>query len=171
MSLEKDIQRLTWRFSSGKSFTPNQNDINAINSVVDFYNQSQEKQFENNGLFAKLYIYLSMKIMQNDGSTVFENNHRRKIGNLLKKPLSQIIEDLTQSLNDSEQYGILKEAGHDFKHPVLRQKGEAKSVMDKLNKTLLETKNMDRLTGKVWQTEDVEQAIISEVNFMINEFN
>ena len=167
MEVKKAIEKIAWRFLKG-NFTPNKNDQDAINDIIDYFNQTQNKQFEANELFAKMYIHTAMKIMESDGTTVFENSHRKKIGNLLSKPIDQIIENLQKSLNDSEQYGLLKDAGHDFRHPALRIEGETRETIKKLNELLKTHENIERLTGEVWDFDTVKTAIEVEVNQMIN---
>ena len=172
MTITKAIQRLGWWFSEAtkkdNTFTVNQNDIDALKAIDEFVEFGQKEQYNANHLFAKLYIYMAMKIMENDSSTVFENNHRRKIGNLLKKPLSQIIDDLTESLNDSERYSLLESIGVDLKHPALRKEAEATKTMKELNKALKTPENDTRLLGNVFSKEHVQEAMIAEINLLIN---
>lgn len=168
----KAIQRIGWRFSKAtekdNTFTVNQNDIDALNSIAEYIEQTQKQQFEANELFAKMYVYTAMRIMENDKSTVYDNNHQKKIGNLLKYPLSQLIDNLAQSLNDSEMYSLLEDVGHDFKHPALRTTDEPPKCMEKLKELLTEPKNANRLNGNVWTYEKVKEPIMAEVNNLIN---
>lgn len=167
----KALNRIFWRFGGNGNKNPfpvNQGDLDALQELSDYVEETQKQQYEQNELFAKLYIYLSQKIMETDKSTVFETNHRRKIGNLLKKPLSQIVNDLTDSLNDSEQYALLQDAGCDFKHPALRIEGETTKQTQKLNELLRTPKNALKLSRQVWNYEQVNEAIIAEVNHIIN---
>lgn len=171
MKAEKAIQRLGWRFSEAtkknNSFTINQNDIDALVSLAEFVDKNQQK-FQDNQSFAKLYIYTAMKIMENDGSTIFENNHRRKIGNLLKMPMDDIILNLKDSLNDSERYEMIKEAtGDDLRHPVLISKEKQYENIEKIKEALITDVNKKKLLGEIWNFEDVKTGIISEVNAML----
>ena len=159
--IREAIKRIGWRLSNGP-FEVNRNDIEAFNDISVFVDQAH------NELFAKMYIYTAMKIMENDNSTVFDANHRKKIGNLLALPLDQIIENLTDSLNDSEQYGVLKDAGLDLRHPALLKTSERSDNMDKINEALKTPLNEERLFGKVWDFEAVKNGMIAEVNNMIN---
>lgn len=169
MEIIKATQRLAWRFTEAvkrKSFVVNQNDIDALNIVGEYVERTQKEQYVNNELFAKLYVYLFMKVLENDKTTVFDNNARRKIGNLLKKPLIQIIEELKNSLNESEQYGFSKELG--VKHPSLRTPEETIEENKKLAQAVKNPDNLKRLAGEVWDLETVKTAIEADVNFMIN---
>ena len=191
------LNRLYWRFGGNDNKNPfpvNQSDLDALQEISNYIDESEKKQYEHNELFAKLYIYLSQKIMENDGSTVFETNHRRKIGNLLKKPLSHIIEDLKNSLNDSEMYfmldkskikgGVIPEGmGHvhiDYIHEALSEEMSPENVLKTLNKWVkqkdkeqenimeLYKENPDAVLGNVWDYETVQDAMIAEVNNVIN---
>ena len=46
MEITKSIQRIAWRFSQGKAFLPNENDTDALNGIIAFYNQQQEQYNE-----------------------------------------------------------------------------------------------------------------------------
>lgn len=173
MEVRSAVKRLGWRFSQAAkredlSFRINQADINALELIGEFVEISLKQQFEANHLFAKLYIYLFQKVLEQDGTTVFDNDARKKIGNVLKMPLSQCIENLQKSLNDSEQYALLYKAGHDFQHPQLRQGIETTEVLERLNTLLKKHENLSALTGKAFEFDTVSEAVMAEVNQQIN---
>jgi hypothetical protein len=58
METTKSIQRLAWRFSQGKAFLPNENDTDALNGIITFYNKQQEQINFSQEPFAKMYLYL-----------------------------------------------------------------------------------------------------------------
>jgi|TARA_R110000803_G_scaffold54072_1_gene110640 hypothetical protein len=197
--INKAVQRLWWRFSEatkkGGTFTVNQTDLDALTQIAGYVEQDQKKQYEANELFAKMYVHTAMKIMEQDNTTVFDNNHRRKIGNLLKMPISQVIQNLVQSLNDSELYSIIDESkikdgtinsklsymSFEALSHVMYSKGSTEKdialkriAWDK--QKLKESDNLERLfkenpdafTGKTWTFDSVEPSIIAEVNQQIN---
>lgn len=167
MDIYKALSRLQWRFSQGKEFKPNENDIESFNEILKYYSETQKQQFEANELFAKLYVYLFQKILENDKSTVFDNNARRKIGNLLERPLSQIIEGLKDSLNDSEQYCFFSDVEIELKHPALLSREEKQKSVDKAIERI-KKEGSKRILGQVWDYETVKDAVMPEVNQMIN---
>lgn len=57
MTLKDAGQRLSWRFTSGKPFTPNQNDIDALNRLFEAITQMQYSVRDDHSSFAKLYAY------------------------------------------------------------------------------------------------------------------
>jgi len=176
-----------------KSFRPNKNDKEAINEIITHNNDFDSGVFERQELFAKLFIYLWMKILQKDGTTVFDNSPRREIGNILEKPISQLLEEFVQSLNDSELYymidktktnGVIPE-GMDHIH-----EDHIEEVLNSSNLSKKETaikvfnwrkerikkqevfdklfqENYDAFTKGVWDYETVETEVMSEVNKMI----
>lgn len=168
MDIYKSLSRIKWRFEQGKSFIPNETDITAFNDILLYYEETQKQQFEANELFAKLYIYIFQKVLEQEKSTVFDNRARNKIGNLLKLPLTQIIENLVKSLNESEQYCFFDDLGIDLtKHPLLSTREEKQKEVDKMV-LQLKKEGFERLRGDVWDYETVSKALVSEVNQMIN---
>lgn len=168
MDIYKALSRIKWRFQQGKEFKPNENDIMAFNEILKYYSETQKQQFEENELFAKLYLYLFQKIIENDKTTVFDNNARNKIANILKKPLSQIIEELKDSLNYSERYCFFEDVGVDLKkHPLLSTRAEKEKELDKIINQIT-AEGLRRIKGDVWDYETVKEAVLSEVNQMIN---
>ena len=172
MEIVKAVQRLGWRFSEaskrGNTFTINETDVKALQSIGKYVEQTQRDQYESNELFAKLYIYLYTKVLANDKTTVFDTSAKRKIGNLLKKPITQLIEELTQSLNESEIYEVLQEVG--ATHPAIRTEAETNEQNAKLKELMSDPINESRLLGDVWDYETVKKAMEREINFMINNF-
>ena len=164
MVVSKALDRIFWRFGGKGNKNPfkvNQADVDAFNSLSDYVKETQKKIVQHNQLFSKLYVYMVMKIMEQKGSTVYDNIARKQIGNVLKMPLSQLIEMLTESMNESELYGRFEELGVIQKHPALRTDDE-----NAHNTQVLEKATADIL-DKPWSYEDVEPAIIAEINQMI----
>lgn len=169
----KAIQRLGWRFSEAlkkpdNSFKINANDITALQELDAYVVETQKQQFKDHELFAKLYIYLMMKVNEADKTSVYDTNARRKIGNLLKKPLENIIEDFRASMNDSELYELMEEIGIEMKHPALKTEQQSTAEATKLNEALKAPENMDRLTGEVWDFKTVADCLEADVNQAIN---
>lgn len=168
--IRKHLQRLVWRFTDAgkkpsKSFTVNQNDIEALKGIDEYVERMEKNLFHSNELFAKLYIFMFMRVLENEKSTVYDNSARRRIGNLLSKPLEQVISDLVDSLNDSELYNWLENLGIEIKHPALRTEAETIDISNKLNNALKTP--LKSVLEPVWEYETVYPAVIAEVNSMI----
>lgn len=99
MSLIKNIQRLSWRFSSGKSFEPNDNDINALNDIIDWINKEKEQRINDNRYFAKIVIYCYINELR-----FYKDNRlsENKIQEILDKPLPYWYEEYQKEINRKE---------------------------------------------------------------------
>lgn len=173
--VRKAIQRLGWRFSEAlkkpdNSFRINSQDIQALQDIDAYIEEKQKQQFKDQELFAKLYIYLMMKVNEADKTSVYDKNARRKIGNLLKKPMQQIIEDFRQSMNDSELYELMEEIGVKMKHPLSKSEEERANDINNISDAIKSPENMDRLTGEVWDYQTVADCLEADVNQAIESF-
>jgi len=101
--VEKSGKRLLWRFSQDekgnfKNFTPNENDYNALKSVLSWINRQSSGIIDNSPLYAKLYILQLVGEIRENKTTVFNDLVFDKISNQLSKPLelfySTFYEDL-----------------------------------------------------------------------------
>ena len=97
-----NIKRLSYTFSKGNK--PNQNDIEALNGVIDYVNKEKERELNNYHLFAKMYI------------SVFKDTLIRSDGNytLASKTIVDIVRiDLNNQLDrlvdEANQIFLLKD--------------------------------------------------------------
>lgn len=86
-NIEKAIQRIAWRFTTDKSFKPNENDIDSVNCLIDWINRQTSETIKNNQLFAKLYIYHLNQSIRYFQTTVFEDIPQKDLSKLLDLPL------------------------------------------------------------------------------------
>lgn len=173
MEVKKAVQRLGWRFSESAkrndlSFRLNEKDIQALEVIDQYVVKAQKQQFIDQELFGKLYIYIYMKVLEQDKSTVMDTNARRKIYNVLKKPISQLVDDFTESLNSSEAYSFLEEIGVDFDITASHSEVKDKAINANLHAASKNPENLDRLTGNVWAKDFVAECLEAEVNQAIN---
>lgn len=84
MNILKDIGRLSWRFGTKKAFLPNQEDINALNSIITWVNREKEQRINENRYFGKLAIYCLMREIEHFKDTKMAE---RKLHNILELPL------------------------------------------------------------------------------------
>lgn len=173
MDIIKSIQRLGWRFSeaskrSDLSFKINQNDLEALKSLSEYVEQCQKQQYEANELFTKMYIFTSMRVIEKEGSSLLNNSARKRIINILKKPLSQIIGEFKESVNDNEKNAFIREMGIELTHPATKT-AQHKEKEKELIKTH-ENAFKDNLTKDAFQYDDISEVLIAEVNQMINNF-
>ena len=68
MEVVKAIKRLAWRFSEAtkrnNTFVINQNDLDALNGIAKYIEQTQQQQYIDNQLFAKLFIKVYAKMIE-----------------------------------------------------------------------------------------------------------
>lgn len=166
-TIRKAVNRVFWRFGGNgnkKPFPVNQEDVDSYSIIKDYVRQTEQNVFKNNEAFAKLYIYLTMKINEADKTSVYDANARRKIGNLLNRPLNLIIEDFKTSLNDSEMYELLDSAGIEIKHPALKNEAQTTTDTKKLIEAVKTPENREKLLREVWDYDTVQDCLISDVN-------
>lgn len=104
MNMNKAISRLTWRFKTNKPFLPSQEDINALNDVIEYVGVKEKQQLIDNQLFGKMYIYLYMEFLRHYETTVFDPIPQKELHKLLDKPLKAIVSDFVGVLNTNELY-------------------------------------------------------------------
>ena len=86
-NLDKALKRLAWRFTSKKGFTPNENDLNALNVLISWINRQESEAIKNNQLFAKLYIYNLNQSIRYFEASVFDDIPQKEVSKLLDLPL------------------------------------------------------------------------------------
>jgi hypothetical protein len=170
------VKRLGWRFqqtaeSQNRTMKLNQNDLNALQSIAIYVERTQKQQFENNDLFAKMYIFCYMRILEKNKTTVLETYARRKLYDFLNLPISSIVEKFTDYLNDQEVENLFNEQRIKTKHPAILTEREKTENVDKIIKAIEHPENFQRFTRKVWDYEKVKNCLEIEVNQAINRLN
>ena len=173
MKIKQAVNRLFWRYGGNDNKNPfevNQQDVDSYNAIEQYIAKKEKEQFINQELFAKLYIYLYMKILENDKTTIMDVNARKKIYSVLKMPMAQVIEMFTQSLNDSEAYSLLDSLGVDSSDSRKETKQSNELIKDKLKEAVKTPENVSKLLGDVWDYKFVAECLEAEVNQAINFF-
>lgn len=196
MVMRKAINRFIWRFQEAtkkdNTFRINENDLDALKAIVKYYEETMNQRYTDSTLFAKMYVYHTMQELHNTRASLFEHEARKKLGGILKRPLSQLLEELTQTLNDSEAFMMIDKAkvpdgiipdGMGHIHPsriedyvrfgIEQQKAEVierwieQRNQEHDNWLKLYEENPEACLGMVWDTKTVEECIIPEINLMI----
>ena len=129
MILEKGVNRLRWRFSSNTSFKPNQNDIEALNSVLGWIGSQKKINVLNQDLFAKLYIYELIRFLRQYDTTIFNDIVQKELSQVLDKPLSHFYDTFYEDLVHNQLSKIELKKGlsdEDFKVKFTKEKVKAK---------------------------------------------
>ena len=163
MNIVTAINRIKWRIECG-GWKANENDYKAIDGVIDFFNHKQFQQFKNHELFAKLYIYSYISHLDYYKSTVFDDIPRKELNKLLEKPIEYFIDRFTDKLNDDERIQLFSELKITDNHPVTKSEQSKKEELKRLKEAIKSKSNSNRFYGKVWNTQNVEKAILSQIN-------
>lgn len=98
----------------------------AFNTILDFVNDKQKEQFNDNQLFAKLYITFYGELLIYFKSSVFDKIPLKEINRICDEPIELSIKKFIQKATDAEAMSIMKEKGIPFKHPRSMTKEEKK---------------------------------------------
>ena len=105
--LKKAGERLLWRLSPKENgdyttFKANENDFNALKTILEHINRQEKISLKNQSLFAKLFIYeLTMEIRDLQ-TTVLNPFPLKKLSNLLKRPLESFYDAFYKDLINNQ---------------------------------------------------------------------
>jgi len=116
MTIEKSLQRIHWRVSKGDSYKPNENDIEAINFMVEWVNNQKEKTIQQNRLFAKIYAYALIQELEFYKDIEFASNN---LCNVLSSPLELLYKKFQASFNRMKLNEFRRSVGLSEKHCLL----------------------------------------------------
>lgn len=108
MTLQKAIDKLKWRLSTVKSFTPNQNDVDALNCIIDYINNQAKGNVNNNLLFAKLYIYTYNQFLKHYKSSIFDEITQKELHKLLNTDIELFYKAFKTQLEDNSIYDLIE---------------------------------------------------------------
>lgn len=155
------IKRLAYTIANKNK--PNENDAEAINKIIEWFNLSNQKAVNDNLLFAKLYIFV-LKDLANHYKSIDAAN--KVICESLSNPITFHIETLKQSLNHLEMDLYLQSLNleptwgnglhlNDIRANELSNSETLKKVDTKLFLETLET----------WDND----SVIAHLNYSVNE--
>ena len=102
MTVNKAMQRYSWRLSQGKPYQPNELDIEAYNVIATYIEEKQKKTIVDNQLFGKLYIYLFGEFVNYYNTTVNNKIPQKELHKILDKDLRTIVDEVKDRLNAKE---------------------------------------------------------------------
>lgn len=114
--IKKHLERIKWRISHG-GWKSNQTDLDALNGIIEYANNEEERNFRSNPHLAKLYIYLYTEFLRYYDCTVYEPHAEKAILHILKADLATLIENLTYTINQQNLSAELASNGFVFDHP------------------------------------------------------
>lgn len=97
MNIKSAYDRLAWRFSTGKSFTPNEADKEALKFIAEWINREKQERVFKNRHFAKLVVsYYGELLISNGWDT---DKAEKTIQQILSRPLEEWYTKLMTHLN------------------------------------------------------------------------
>ena len=109
MTIHKAIEHLSYRMKS-PYLKPTSLDIEAMNTIITYFNQTKVQRVDDNRLFVKLFTHLLIAYMwqYKDASYQFCVD---KIIDLLAKPLDDYLSEARRVINAKEYLAVCKSAG------------------------------------------------------------
>ncbi len=142
MTLEKSIERISWQFSRGVSFKPNDADVISWNNIIQWIASQKQVTMSNQQLFAKLYIEKLVREIRESKSTVFDNDIQKEVSRVLSMPIELFYKAFHSDLHNNQIKKVLKDK---LKEDVTFEDMENKYTLDfvtnKLNEMITESIN------------------------------
>ena len=102
MNPYKALERIAWRFQNGKTFVPNEKDIEAYNGLAEFMDGYMKREVMNNKLFAKLYIHMFTKFLLHYRASPGDAIPQRELNYIVARPFANLFEDLLHTIEAVE---------------------------------------------------------------------
>ena len=170
MNIRESIQRLGWRFGeaakkSNKSFVINQSDIDAINTMADYYEKTSSDKYQTNELMFKMYIWHRVEMMKHYNEDIFGTIAQKQLTENLCKPVGAFLNRFTAYLNEKE-YKVLADNLNGSETPYfMLNENQRNNSMDRLQKMLKENPDIFKtVTGTAFTTEEIKDNLIAEFN-------
>lgn len=169
MKIKESIQRLGWRFresiKKNKSFIPNQNDVDAMNSLIDFYEKATTANYENNELMFKMYLWHKIVMMKHYKEDIFGSISQKELTRYLLNPRSRFIDRFVKYLNNQEYNTLIEQVSDQDKPFYMKSRQERENEAKSLSELLKTNPELfKKLKGEVWDYKEVEGNLISEFN-------
>lgn len=163
MTLQQAINRLYFRIENGMP-KANENDLEAVNTIVDWVNEMQKKTIAENIPFTKMYVCLftNYLVFYKDLKIAQKELHR-----VLETPTKQLYYDFLNNLNNQELEMFYENLGIEVKHPATQSEDEKKDAMQKFqeNKELF----LKHSFG-LREFEEVRQNLNIQVSLAFNKY-
>lgn len=163
-NIKKHVDRLYWRFSNGK-FTPNQNDVEALNNIVDFTNDCLSLELDQNKPYQKLYIHL-LGVYFNH----YKNIHtaQGKVHEVLGLHIDYQYQKFAEDFNREELSQFLESIGVDVeKHPLAKAKEQDVKELEAVKEN--KDKWLKFLDGQ-WDYKKIKQSLNTQLVSAYNQF-
>lgn len=129
MTIKKALEHFEWKLSN--SWKPTTKDIEAYNEIVEFTETKLKQQYNDNQLFAKLYITFYGELLKYYNASVFDNIPQKAIHKILDTPIEVIITKFVEKAKLIEQTKEHTDK-NGFKHPKLVDTSDIKIDADSM---------------------------------------
>lgn len=170
-NIQKALNRITWRFKNPQikinesKITINEEDINAIDFLINWIEQQKKETIKENILFAKIFCYaFKNELIYYNGDP---KHSQKKIIEILTLPIEHHYDEIHKILNMFELYNYSKEVGISQKHPLLKTEEEIKIDLD-----IFKSKDpmmLKKILG-YWTEKSVYKALNNQITECINRF-
>lgn len=147
MTLERAVDKLSWRFTANKQFLPNLEDIEAINTIFAFINEANQKTLDTNHLVAKLLMIQLHQAMEYHQASVVDEFLLKDIQSMLSKPLNYYYTSFKNSLYANQLKWLSKDKTNEENNHIISTMQLFKEVFDdeviktKVNSLIVEVIN------------------------------
>ena len=131
--IKKAAEKLIWRLKPNnngeyKTFTPNKNDVDSLNCLLQWVNNQKKETFDNNHLFAKLYIYhLTMNIRYFE-TTILDPIPQEDLSRILDTPIRHFYKAFEEDLYNNQLTRLLKKGGSEEQDKIIKDYIEQKNL-------------------------------------------
>lgn len=110
--IKKAASKLSWRLGKKngeyKSFTPNDDDVKRLNTLLSCINREKKEALTINTLFAKLYIYELVRFIRDYETDILDNNIQKELSGLLNRPLRSFYTAFHEELKSNQLDRIIR---------------------------------------------------------------
>jgi hypothetical protein len=164
MTLEKALEHIKYLVSHDTPVQITPTHKKAFTVIKDSVNPDEDKLFNDNLLFGKLYAHNLGLLMDRFDTNIDNAIPHRELHRILNLPFNLIVEILTSKMNDRLRYDLLESVGFNKqKHPNMLTRFERENIFSKLEELLAITCNYEVFMGNPWSSEEVSQGIKSTI--------
>lgn len=171
MNIKESIKRLG--FTISKQNKPNSTDADALNTIIEFVNNTTKEEVNQNELFAKLYVmnFITQMRIVRDFDLAQKNVHK-----ILKMSLTGLytefrreanvleIKNYFENLGLNKNYGLVKESKDDEILTTTQQFNNKMQIAEKANqKEFL-------AVCDTWSETECESNLNAMITFALNEY-
>ncbi len=162
MTPNQALQRILWRFTSGKSFTANDKDIQALNALINFVNDTNSNFARSNVAFTKLFIFSYSILLREFNCSIYDTVAEKRLSKLLSAPLDILVKRFTENINSDASTELMKDLEIVLDHPALLSDQDKKENAQKIKKFINDHPDrINEVFDETFKEEDIKDNLIS----------